>query len=74
VTPDQLVLFAEAERNAERPLTRARGPKGLLLALVRRGLDPDALRAAAALVLELDSGAERCFGNGCSRCRRKAAA
>jgi hypothetical protein len=52
MTADQLALFVEAESNGNgRPTT---GPEGLLLALVRQGLDPDALTTAARLVLELD--------------------
>lgn len=41
------------------PKTTARGPKGLLMALVEMGLPEDAYEAAAALVLELDAGATR---------------
>jgi hypothetical protein len=51
MTSDQLALFAEAESNGTGP---TQGPEALLLALVRRGLDPGALKTAAALVLELD--------------------
>ena len=57
MTADQLALFAETAASIEPATTRARGPKGLLLTLVRQGLDPDALTAAAALVLELDATA-----------------
>jgi hypothetical protein len=53
MTADQLALFAETET----PTTFAKGPKGLLLALVRQGLDPDAVPAAARLVLALDARA-----------------
>jgi hypothetical protein len=50
VTADQLVLFAR-----EGPATtRRKGPAGLLAALVHAGLDEDALKPAAALVLALD--------------------
>jgi hypothetical protein len=58
VTADQLALFAETARYAETPATRARGPAGLLLALVRQGLDEDTLTAAAALCLVLDERAK----------------
>jgi hypothetical protein len=32
------------------------GPRGLLKALIRQGLDPEALKYAAMLVAELDRG------------------
>jgi hypothetical protein len=38
---------------------RVYGPRGLLRQLVRRGLDPAALEAAAALVLYMDSEASK---------------
>jgi hypothetical protein len=50
VTPaEQPALFAEAQ-------SAWTGPQGLLKALVRQGLDPDALKYAVWLVLELDRG------------------
>jgi hypothetical protein len=50
VTAEQLILFA-AESSCEH------GPAGLLRAILRQGLDPAALRAAAAICLELDAQA-----------------
>ena len=55
MTAAQLDLFTEAARNAEAPGTGAKGPKGLLLALVRQGLSEDALKPAMRLVLMLDA-------------------
>lgn len=53
---NQLPLF-DLEPNVapQAPTTFAKGPRGLLLALVRQGLDPDALEPAARLALLLDS-------------------
>jgi hypothetical protein len=59
---DQLALFAENVPSAgtfEGPTTSAKGPRGLLLALIEAGLDECAVEAAAALVLVLDEGGER---------------
>jgi hypothetical protein len=53
VTADQLALFVEAGSNGNgRP---AKGPEGLLMALVEMSLDEDALEIAAALVIQMDS-------------------
>jgi hypothetical protein len=56
VVSDQLLLFADGESNgpAVIPTTGARGPKGVLIALIEIGLPEDALESAAALILELD--------------------
>jgi hypothetical protein len=48
---EQSSLFAEIAPGTGRP---KHGPQGLLEALVRQGLDPDALQAAVRLVAELD--------------------
>jgi hypothetical protein len=59
---DQLVLFAEdvpPGGHPNGPTTNAKGPRGLLLALIEAGLDECAVEAAAALVLVLDEGGER---------------
>jgi hypothetical protein len=60
VTADELVRVVEDE--PRRGSTRARGPHGLLLTLAQRGLDPAALKAAAALVLALDDAAPTAKG------------
>jgi hypothetical protein len=57
----QLILFdlvdevSDERSNGNGPTTRARGPRGLLQALVAQGLRDDALTAAAALILEMDA-------------------
>jgi hypothetical protein len=48
---EQPSLFREAE-------SAWTGPRGLLKALIRQGLDPDALKYAAMLVAELDRGSK----------------
>jgi hypothetical protein len=60
MTPDQLELFAAAEPDAPQLTpgwSLGRGPRGLLKALVQRGLAEDAFEVAAALCLLLDEGA-----------------
>jgi hypothetical protein len=52
----QLELFTEPTGNgADRRGALPHGPPGLLKALVQRGLDEDALEAAAALIIHLDA-------------------
>lgn len=62
---EQLSLFAEAEANGNEAglTTRAKGPKGLLKALLEQGLPEDALPTAAALILEMDAEAARAEGD-----------
>jgi hypothetical protein len=50
----QMSLFDQANGPAVIPTTGARGPKGVLIALIEIGLPEDALESAAALILELD--------------------
>jgi hypothetical protein len=54
----QLALFVEAHPNGNgsvRGGSLGHGPKGLLKALIERGLREDALEAAAALVVQMDA-------------------
>ncbi len=60
--PDQLELAIYrtlADQIVDRRRRPATGPARLLTELVRRGLDPDALRPAAALSVALDDDARR---------------
>lgn len=68
VHPDQLILdllaIADDETLAGQLADHRDRPVGdgaarLLVAIVRGGLDPTAIRPAAALALELDDGARR---------------
>jgi hypothetical protein len=56
---DQLALFdVQIRAPGARPCTattNAKGPRGLLLALIEAGLREDALEPAAAIVLLMDS-------------------
>jgi hypothetical protein len=60
MTPNQLELFAATDPDALQPTPGGllgRGARGLLKALVQRGLAEDAFEVAAALCLLLDEGA-----------------
>jgi hypothetical protein len=50
----QMSLFEQSNGPAVIPTTGARGPKGVLIALIEIGLPEDAFESAAALILELD--------------------
>jgi hypothetical protein len=65
IHPDQLTILdliesgTLADRSADRRRRPADGAVRLMVELIRRELDPGAVRAAARLVLQLDGDARR---------------